>query len=233
MQSLQRPHPIDLPYLLWVCGDPYREIHNLGLFRIDLPCWMSSLKAAPTCRYAAVPITIHQAKYLAHTLALRDPDGIGRLSQSLFDAQVDLNPHQIEAALFALQSPLSKGVILADEVGLGKTIEAFETENFLLLTAHLEENGKPTSSLDPETAEKLLNCTCVASQPATTLEEQHRLQEDIRLAEKRKRKARRDIDDIEDDIENQRDQLIASLESRLSQGQTHQTHFSIRFQIKA
>ena len=47
-----------------------------------------------------------------------------RLSISLFDAAVDLNPHQIEAALFALQSPLSKGVILADEVGLGKTIEA-------------------------------------------------------------------------------------------------------------
>lgn len=43
---------------------------------------------------------------------------------SLFDAAVDLNPHQIEAALFALQNPLSKGVILADEVGLGKTIEA-------------------------------------------------------------------------------------------------------------
>ena len=43
---------------------------------------------------------------------------------SLFDAAVDLNPHQIEAALFALKSPLSKGVILADEVGLGKTIEA-------------------------------------------------------------------------------------------------------------
>jgi len=37
---------------------------------------------------------------------------------------VDLNPNQIEAALFALKSPLSKGVILADEVGLGKTIEA-------------------------------------------------------------------------------------------------------------
>jgi conjugative relaxase-like TrwC/TraI family protein len=43
---------------------------------------------------------------------------------ALFDASVDLNPHQIEAALFALESPLSKGVILADEVGLGKTIEA-------------------------------------------------------------------------------------------------------------
>ncbi len=47
-----------------------------------------------------------------------------RLSISLFDAAVDLNPHQIEAALFALRSPLSKGVVFADEVGLGKTIEA-------------------------------------------------------------------------------------------------------------
>jgi ERCC4-related helicase len=46
------------------------------------------------------------------------------LASTLVDAQVDLNPHQVEAALFAFQSPLSKGVILADEVGLGKTIEA-------------------------------------------------------------------------------------------------------------
>ena len=69
-------------------------------------------------------LTHHQAKYFAHTLSYHDAEGIGRLSQSLFDAQVDLNPHQIEAALFALHSPLSKGVILADEVGLGKTIEA-------------------------------------------------------------------------------------------------------------
>jgi SNF2 family DNA or RNA helicase len=45
-----------------------------------------------------------------------------RLSTALFDAAVDLNPHQIEAAPFALHSPLSKGVVLADEVGLGKTL---------------------------------------------------------------------------------------------------------------
>ena len=35
-----------------------------------------------------------------------------------------MNPHQMDAALFALASPLSQGVLLADEVGLGKTIEA-------------------------------------------------------------------------------------------------------------
>jgi ERCC4-related helicase len=46
------------------------------------------------------------------------------MAGALLDAQVDLNPHQIDAALFATNNPLSKGVILADEVGLGKTIEA-------------------------------------------------------------------------------------------------------------
>jgi superfamily II DNA or RNA helicase len=68
--------------------------------------------------------TPYHAKYYAHDLTRRAPGGIDRLSAALFDAAVDLNPHQIEAALFALQSPLSKGVILADEVGLGKTVEA-------------------------------------------------------------------------------------------------------------
>jgi hypothetical protein len=69
-------------------------------------------------------LTAHQAKYFAYDLTRRATSGMDRLSMALFDAAVDLNPHQIEAALFALQSPLSKGVILADEVGLGKTIEA-------------------------------------------------------------------------------------------------------------
>jgi SNF2-related domain/Helicase conserved C-terminal domain len=69
-------------------------------------------------------ITPYHAKYFAHDLTRRPASGMDRLSVALFDAAVDLNPHQIEAALFALQSPLSKGVVLADEVGLGKTIEA-------------------------------------------------------------------------------------------------------------
>jgi len=64
-------------------------------------------------------------KYFAHEVTrLGGGSGVDRLSQSLFDACVDLNPHQIDAALFAMRSPLSKGVLLADEVGLGKTIEA-------------------------------------------------------------------------------------------------------------
>lgn len=69
-------------------------------------------------------LTDYHAKYFAYDLTSKNVEGVGRLSRALFDAQVDLNPHQIEAALFALNSPLSKGVILADEVGLGKTVEA-------------------------------------------------------------------------------------------------------------
>ena len=59
---------------------------------------------------AVMAITPHQAKYFAHGLTRRGSAGLDRLSMSLFDAAVDLNPHQIEAALFALQSPLSRGV---------------------------------------------------------------------------------------------------------------------------
>jgi len=69
--------------------------------------------------------TCYHAKYFGNELTRRSAgDGVEKLSVSLFDAAVDLNPYQIEAALFAFRSPLSKGVLLADEVGLGKTIEA-------------------------------------------------------------------------------------------------------------
>ena len=74
---------------------------------------------------ASEALTAHHAKLLAHELSLRSPsDSVEKLATALADAQVDLNPHQIDAALFAFRSPFSKGAILADEVGLGKTIEA-------------------------------------------------------------------------------------------------------------
>lgn len=73
----------------------------------------------------ATGFTQYQTQYFAWLLS-RQIEGASadKLASTLVDAQVDLNPHQVEAAMFAFQSPLSKGVILADEVGLGKTIEA-------------------------------------------------------------------------------------------------------------
>ena len=70
-------------------------------------------------------VTDYHAKYYAHALTRRRAsDSLEKLGHSLLNATVDLNPHQIEAALFAFRSPLSRGALLADEVGLGKTIEA-------------------------------------------------------------------------------------------------------------
>jgi len=69
--------------------------------------------------------TDYHASYFAHELQRRcASDSVEKLAGALVDAQVDLNPHQVEAALFAFRSPLSRGALLADEVGLGKTIEA-------------------------------------------------------------------------------------------------------------
>jgi superfamily II DNA or RNA helicase len=69
--------------------------------------------------------TPYHSKYWAAALTARGAAGtIDALSRSISSAKVDLNPHQVDAALFAVRSPLSRGVILADEVGLGKTIEA-------------------------------------------------------------------------------------------------------------
>src|ERR1700741_3139892 len=70
-------------------------------------------------------ITDYHAKYYAYELTKRCPsDSLEKLTGAVASAQVDLNPHQVDAALFAFHSPLSKGALLADEVGLGKTIEA-------------------------------------------------------------------------------------------------------------
>ena len=60
-------------------------------------------------------ITRFHATYFAHELTKRCPsDSVQKLAATLADAQVDLNPHQIDASLFAFRSPLSKGAILAD-----------------------------------------------------------------------------------------------------------------------
>ncbi|MDR0779545.1 MAG: DEAD/DEAH box helicase, partial [Pseudomonadales bacterium] len=73
----------------------------------------------------AYHLTPHQSQYIAWLLTRRAAsDTVESLASTLVDSQADLNPHQVDAALFACRNPLSRGVILADEVGLGKTIEA-------------------------------------------------------------------------------------------------------------
>ena len=94
--------------------------------------------------------TQYHSKYYAEILTLQNSaNSIDRLSQSIFNAQIDLNPHQVEAALFAFKSPLSSGVILADEVGLGKTIEAG-----LVLTQYWSERKRKILIIAPSSLRK-------------------------------------------------------------------------------
>lgn len=95
-------------------------------------------------------ITSYQAKYIAHHLTRKLPaNNLDKLTASLQDAQVDLTPHQIEAALFAFKSPLSNGAILADEVGLGKTIEAG-----IILSQHWAERKRRLLIIAPANLRK-------------------------------------------------------------------------------
>jgi superfamily II DNA/RNA helicase len=95
-------------------------------------------------------ITNYQAKYYAYELSKRaSSDSSEKFGATLMDAQVELNPHQVEAALFAFKSPYSKGAILADEVGLGKTIEAG-----ILLSQQWAENKKRILIICPSSLRK-------------------------------------------------------------------------------
>ena len=95
----------------------------------------------------------YQAKLMAYQLTRKyfadDPKKMVKILQ---DAKVDLNPHQVDAALFAFKSPFSKGAILADEVGLGKTIEAG-----LVISQNWAENKKKILIIVPSSLRKQWN----------------------------------------------------------------------------
>jgi adenine-specific DNA-methyltransferase len=72
-------------------------------------------------------MTLHafNQRILAEDLVrVRRPDDRERYAASQRQARIDPNPHQIDAVIFALRRLGEGGCILADEVGLGKTIEA-------------------------------------------------------------------------------------------------------------
>ena len=94
--------------------------------------------------------TNYHAKYFAYELNKRNSaDNIEKLAVAVAGAQVDLNPHQVDAALFAFSFPLSKGVLLADEVDLSKTIEAG-----LLLSQHWAERKRSILIIVPSNLRK-------------------------------------------------------------------------------
>src|SRR5512146_1897391 len=96
---------------------------------------MGSQVASCTDREKRQLTRFHQ-RIAAEALTARGGGGTTRLAGALAHSAVDLNPHQIEAAAFALAALPTGGAVLADEVGLGKTVEAG------LVLAQLASEGK-------------------------------------------------------------------------------------------
>jgi septal ring factor EnvC (AmiA/AmiB activator) len=145
--------------------------------------------------------TAYHAKYYAQELVRHHAsNGVGRLSQSLFDASVDLNPHQIDAALFALRNPLQEGVLLADEEVLKNT------------------------------KARIAQLRCDAHK-AVTLQEQDSIQRELSELERKHRKQRQEIFDVEDEIIAKRDELVEILQHRMQEKTETRTLFTLRWQL--
>ncbi len=67
---------------------------------------------------------IHSRILMEKLTLKRNPTDYQSYIETFRESLVDANPHQIESVVFALEKLESGGCILADETGLGKTIEA-------------------------------------------------------------------------------------------------------------
>ncbi len=81
-----------------------------------------------------------------------------------------------------------------------------------------------------DTKEQIKVCRRQARQ-AVTLEDQHAIQEAIRKLEKQQRHQRQEIFKVEDEIMENRDGLIDSLETRLAQTTASEPLFTIRWTV--
>ena len=171
--------------------------------------------------------TDYHAKLFARELLRCCPlDNVERFTAILMDSQVDLNPHQIDAALFAFRSPFSKGAILADEVGLGKTIEA----GIVLSQKWVEDKCKSLKTTlkdyDDEIAELKKQARIVPNLP-----EKLGIQKKIRRLDKKRNDAWHEYDTAAGDIEKKKDSLIDQVEKRLQQNITEESLFTIRWKL--
>lgn len=131
-----------------------------------------------------------QQKYYAHWLTRSLPsDILGKLTASPQDAQVDLPPHQIDAALFAFKSPAINRVLPEIDASLADIIAAQRAEIKLR-----KSESKKTSRL----------------------EEKVSLQRLIKDLEKRRSEKRLDFYQAQDELDEKKETLLAKVETLLT-----------------
>ena len=174
-------------------------------------------------------LTPYHAKYFAYELTRRySSDSLQKLAASLSDAQVDLNPHQVEAALFAFRSPLSKGAILADEVGLGKTIEAG-----IVISQKCAEQKRRILIIVPSNLRKQWNQELADKffLPSIIFEEKVKAQRQIKEMEKKRNELRQNLYQAQDEVDVRKENLINEIESRMKQKTETNELFTIKWKV--
>lgn len=171
--------------------------------------------------------TDYHAKLVAHELTQKYPiDSDNKLIGTLVNAQVDLNPHQVDAALFPFQSPFSKGSILADEVGLGKTIEAG-----LIISQKWAEDLKLGLEREIKDIDINIKECRRASIAALSLDEKLQYQKEIKTLEAQRNTKRKALFNAQDDIDIRRGELISEMEAKLSMDYNRETLFEIEWRL--
>lgn len=138
-----------------------------------------------------------QQKYYVYWLTRSLPsDSLGKLTASLQDAQVDLTPHQIDAALFAFKSPAINRVLPEIAASLAYIIAAQRAKIKLR-----KSESKKTSRLDEEVSQQRL----------------------IKDLEKRRSEKRLNLYQAQDEVDEKKETLFAKVEALLPQkiGQTN------------
>jgi len=181
-------------------------------------------------------LTDYHAKYFAHELTKRcPPDSVEKLAGALVDAQVDLNPHQIEAALFVSpEHPILESEVNAHKETIQQAISRrnaaiFEAEAEKLdgwaddLKVGLEQEIK---ELDRQIKEARRTATA-----ALTLEDKLAGQKQVKALEQQRSAKRRALFDAQDEIDRQRERLIAEIEGKLQQGTSLIELFKVRWKL--
>lgn len=200
--------------------------------------------------------TAYHAKYFAHDLTRRcASDSVEKLAAVLADAQVDLNPHQIEAVLFAFRNPFSRGAILADEVGLGKTIEAgllisqkWAVRKQELLDTLAAKNGhwfdtkmdkldrwaedrRAGLKAELEELDQEIKEIKKAARLAPNLPEKLERQKELRKLETKRDEVWHSYDEASREIDRQKDALLDEVSKRLEQKSEQETLFTLRWKM--
>ncbi len=184
-----------------------------------------------------IRLTDYHAKYFAHELTRRyGSDSLEKIGEAVASAQVELNPHQVDAALFAFRSPLSKGALLADEVGLGKTIEAglVISQRWAERKRHIDnwaDDLKVALERDIKEIDRQIKEARRAATLTLTLEDKLAVQREIKALEVQRNNKRRTLFDAQDEIDQRREQLIGAIEGKLEQIIQSETLFTICWEV--